>query len=241
MTRRRLLRIPLLAGACAALLAIAGCSAATSTFGVSGTTTTFGVSSPAPNPTSTSANRMRIVTIGDSLMSGYGLDLGEAWPTLLANKTHVTLTNLSCGGMGFVVAGDCGTAYSGLVPALAALQPDVVIVQSSSNDFDEDPANLRAATISTVDEMHQAAPDAVVVGLSTIWNDEEESPDEVATTSNDLRDAIALVNGVFVDVGQPLAGHPNWMQADDVHPTAAGQRAIEEAVRTQLQKAAVLR
>ncbi|MDQ1128808.1 SGNH/GDSL hydrolase family protein [Microbacterium sp. SORGH_AS_0888] len=231
MTRRRLLRGPLVAGACLTVLAAAGCASPPPT---------FSVVTPNPNPTSTYANRMRIVTIGDSIMSGYGLDVGEAWPVLLANKAHVSLTNLACGGMGFIAVGDCGTPYSGFVPALAALQPDVAIVQSSSNDFDEDPATLHAATVSTVQEIHEAAPDAMIIGLSTIWNDEEETPDEVGTTSTDLRDAIALVGGEFLDVGQPLAGHPNWMQEDDVHPTYRGQQAIEEAVHAKLEDAGVL-
>ncbi|WP_336631286.1 MULTISPECIES: SGNH/GDSL hydrolase family protein [unclassified Microbacterium] len=194
-----------------------------------------------PNPTASGANRLRVVTIGDSLMSGYGLDLGQAWPTLLANKQHVTLTNLACGGMGFVVSGDCGTPYSGLVPALAALQPDVVIVQASSNDFGEDPDDVRAETITTVQEMREAAPAALIVGLSTIWNDEDDLPDEVASTSEDLSDAIALVDGIFIDVGQPLQDHPSWMQDDDIHPTARGQQSIEETVRAKLVDDGVLR
>lgn len=194
-----------------------------------------------PNPTSTAANRLRVVTIGDSLMSGYGLELGQAWPSLLANKQHITLTNLACGGMGFVVSGDCGTPYAGLVPALAALQPDVVIVQSSSNDFGEDPEDVRAETLTTVEEMREAAPAALIVGLSTIWNDEDDLPDEVASTSDDLSDAVSLVDGIFIDVGQPLAGHPSWMQDDDVHPTARGQESIEEAVRAKLTDEGVFR
>lgn len=167
-------------------------------------------------------------------MSGFGLNLGQAWPTLLAKEEHLTLTNLACGGMGFVVAGDCGTPYSGLIPAVAALQPQVVIVQSSSNDFGEDPDEVRAATIATIDQMHQAAPDAQIVGLSTIWNDDSDLPDEVASTSGDLQEAITLIGGTFVDVGQPLAGHPRWMQDDDVHPTARGQEAIARVIREKL-------
>ena len=168
------------------------------------------------------------------------IDLGEAWPTLLADKAHLSLTSLACGGMGFVVSGDCGTPYSGLVPALAALQPDVVIVQSSSNDFGEDPDDVRAQTLTTVQEMRDAAPNAHIIGLSTIWNDDTDTPDEVATTSDDLSTAIAMVGGTFIDVGQPLAGHSAGMQDDDVHPTPRGQEAIEEAVRAKLRDAGVL-
>lgn len=200
----------------------------------------FSAPSPTPAATGHGAHRLRVVTIGDSLMSGYGLDLGQAWPTLLANKAHVSMTSLACGGMGFVVSGDCGTPYSGLTPALAALQPDVVIVESSSNDFGEDAEDVRAETLTTVEEMHDAAPGARIIGLSTIWNDDADVPDEVGTTSDDLSVAIALVGGQFFDVGQPLQGHPDWMQDDDVHPTARGQEAIAQTVLTTLSDAGVL-
>ena len=199
-------------------------------------------SSPSHSPGSTAKTdpRLRVVTVGDSLMSGFGLDLGEAWPVLLAGRAHLSLTNLACSGMGFVVSGDCGTPYVGFAPALAALQPDLVIIESSSNDFGEDPDDVYSETVVTVEQMHEAAPDARIVGLSTIWNDDPDVPDDTAVTSDALRDAVDAVGGTFVEVGQPLAGHPEWMQEDDVHPTPRGQRAIEQTVMSALQDAGIL-
>lgn len=195
-----------------------------------------GSASPAPASPATT----RVVALGDSVMSGYGLAPDEAWPLLLADRAHVHLTNLACPGMGFVVAGECGTSYEGLVPAVAALQPQLLVVESSSNDFWEDPDEIRDDTDSTIAQLHDAAPDALIVGLSTIWNDDPDVPDDTAVTSEALRDAVDAVGGTFLDVGQPLVGHPEWMQEDDVHPTARGQRAIEQTVMTTLRDADVL-
>lgn len=200
---------------------------------------------PAPTPAAVAAPSaslapLRVVTLGDSLMSGAGLPLGEAWPALLAQREDVSLTNLACGGMGFVVTGECGTAYAGFSPAIAALQPDLIIVQSSSNDFWEDADEIRADTDDTIVQLHDAAPGARIVGLSTIWNDDPDVPDDTATTSDALRDAVDSVGGAFVDVGQPLVGHPEWLQDDDIHPTARGQKAIEQTVVSALQDAGVL-
>lgn len=186
------------------------------------------------------ATPVRVVTLGDSLMSGSGLPRGEAWPDLLATREDVSLTNLACGGMGFVVDGECGTTYAGFSPAIAALQPELIIVQSSSNDFWQDPDEIRTDTDDTIAQLHDAAPDARIVGLSTIWNDDPDVPDDTATTSDALHEALDTVGGTFVDVGQPLVGHPEWMQEDDVHPTARGQRAIEQTVVSALQGAGVL-
>lgn len=183
---------------------------------------------------------IRTVAVGDSLMSGFGLDRAEAWPVLLSARGSVTMTNLACAGMGFVVQGDCGTTYAGLVPAVAALQPQLLIVESSSNDFWEDADEIRADTADTVTELHDAAPDARIVGLSTIWNDEDDVPEDTAVTSDALRDAVDAVGGTFLDVGQPLRGHPEWMQEDDVHPTPRGQRAIEQTVMSALQAADIV-
>lgn len=186
------------------------------------------------SPVSPSHAATRVVTVGDSVMSGYGLARSGAWPALLAVRAHVDVTNLACPGMGFVVAGACGTSYDGLVPAVAALQPEVLLVESSSNDFWEDPEEIRDDTDSTIALLHDAAPDALIVGLSTIWNDDAEVPDDTALTSDALRDAVGAVGGTFLDVGQPLQGHPEWMQDDDVHPTERGQRAIEQTIQSRL-------
>jgi acyl-CoA thioesterase-1 len=196
--------------------------------------------SPSPAPSTSATPSERVVTLGDSVMSGFGLSARDAWPRLLAERTHLSLVNLACPGMGFVVEGDCGTPYAGLVPAVAALRPDLVIVQSSSNDFWQDPDEIRFETTDTVERLHEAAPDALIVALSTIWNDDPDVPDDTAVTSDALRDAVEAVGGTYIDIGQPLVGHPEWLQSDDVHPTAGGQRAIEAAVSSALQGAAVL-
>lgn len=193
-----------------------------------------------PSPSPSPGTPLRVVTLGDSLMSGFGLEPQQAWPTLLAGRAHLWLTNLACPGMGFVVQGDCGTTYAGLVPAVAALQPQLLIVESSSNDFWEDEDEIRADTEDTVHQLRSAAPDARIIGLSTIWNDDPDVPGDTTVTSDALKNAVEKVGGSFIDVGQPLAGHPEWMQEDDVHPTPRGQRAIEQTVMSALQDADVL-
>ncbi|WP_295840068.1 SGNH/GDSL hydrolase family protein [uncultured Microbacterium sp.] len=239
MTGRRLAAVSMIALASGLVTVLAGCAAEPTE---PEALPTFAAPALHPSPTAspTASTPERVVTLGDSLMSGYGLAPEQAWPTLLGSRARLALTNLACPGMGFVVQGDCGTTYSGFVPAVTALQPQLLIVESSSNDFWEDGDDVRVDTADTIQALHDAVPDARIVGLSTIWNDDPDVPDDTAVTSDALRDAVDAVGGTFLDVGQPLAGHPEWMQEDDVHPTPRGQRAIEQTVMSALQDAGIL-
>src|SRR5689334_3150929 len=68
-----------------------------------------------PTPTPTPVGPARVVTIGDSIMAGYGLDDGQAWPDLLAAQDGESIANVSCSGAGFIAVGGCGTTFDGLL------------------------------------------------------------------------------------------------------------------------------
>ena len=55
-------------------------------------------------------------------------------------------------------------------------------------------------------------------------------PDQLADVNGQLSRAIRSVTGRYIDVGQPPKGHPELMQDDDVHPTAAGQATLAAAI-----------
>lgn len=215
-----------LATALAALaaLALVGCSEDSSLAATPSPSTTGRAWDHAPGE--------RIVVIGDSVSGGHGLTPEQSWPALLARTERWQLTNLSCDGAGVVATGnqdECASAYPGLVKRAVDLRPRVVFVQASSNDLGEDDAQVTSATDQLVALVHRDLPGARVVGLSAVWN-EQDPPTQLATISHALQRAIRRDGGTYVDIGQPLAGHPEWMQSDDVHPTARGQRALEAGV-----------
>ncbi|MCJ1714465.1 SGNH/GDSL hydrolase family protein [Curtobacterium sp. VKM Ac-2922] len=181
-----------------------------------------------------------VVTIGDSIMAGHGLDdPSDAWPVLLGTETGQAVTNDSCSGAGFIAVGDCGTDYDGLLAAAVASAPGTVLVESSDNDLGQDPTALAAATTSTIAALHAALPHARIVGLSTLWDQPGTVPDEVAASSADLQHAVQAVGGTYIDVGQPIATGAGLLQADSEHPTDAGQQVLATAVLADLRAAGI--
>jgi acyl-CoA thioesterase-1 len=196
----------------------------------------IGCSAGAPRPAAPT-----VVTIGDSIMKGHGLDADRAWPALMAAQDDWRLDNLACDGAGFLAVGDdadCGETFAGLVKKAAALHPRTVIVEGSSNDFGEDDDSLAAETLGQLQQLRAALPNAQIIGLSTIWGD-TPVPAQLTDVDAQVREAVQAVGGTFVSVGQPLSGHPEWMQRDDVHPTAAGQRALFGAVQSAFESAGI--
>lgn len=194
-------------------------------------------SAPTPTPLPTVAPV--VVSIGDSIMAGYGLEQGQDWPTLMGRHSGVGVTNLACSGAGFIAVGACGTDFAGLVDSATQVAPTIVIVEGSDNDADQTDTAIESATTATVTAIHDAIPNALIVGLSTLWDPSGDEPHEIAASSDAVRQAVTAVGGVYVDIGQPLQGGSGLLQADDEHPTAAGQKVLLQAVTAALARAGV--
>lgn len=186
------------------------------------------VPSPAPAP--------QVLTIGDSIMKGFGLSTAEAWPALIAAKNGWNLTTLACDGAGFLAVGsadDCDDNFLGVVASAASLHPDIIIISGSSNDFGASNAALLKSTITALTRLRTEFPSAQIIGLSTIWGD-TDAPGQLAQINAQVKQAVEQVGGTYLDIGQPLSGHPELMQADDVHPTDAGQLSLDAAIQSAL-------
>ncbi len=250
LARTRLLT----AAALVAALGLAGCSAT----GISSVPMAArdAVATPtvAPTPTATALPQVAeqdaaaqaapagdavVVTIGDSIMAGYGLSPGEAWPELLASQESVSVTNLGCSGAGFVAIGACGTNFGGLIGSAARANPSLVIIQSSDNDDSESDQAILSATTQTLTALHEAMPNAVIVGFSTLWDQSSDAPGTIAASTTALQSALAAVGGTFIDLGEPLSSQPGLLQADNEHPTAAGQRVLVQTISQALASAGI--
>jgi acyl-CoA thioesterase-1 len=182
---------------------------------------------------------LKVLTIGDSIMNGFRLSAGQAWPSLVAINDGFTVTNDACDGAGVVAIGaydECDSTFGGVISSAAALDPDIVIFEGSSNDFGEDNADLVAATTADLQAIRTEFPKAEIVGLSTLWGF-DDPPDQLADVNAQVKQAVTEVGGTFVDIGQPMFDHPELMQWDDVHPDADGQAVLATTIEAAIQPA----
>ena len=191
---------------------------------------------PTVVPTVVPTAPLQVLTIGDSVMKGFGVEVGQAWPDLVSQQDGWSLTTLACNGAGFLAIGnpdDCDSNFPSIVEAASSLHPDLVIIEGSSNDFGMSSSSLLESTVGAVSALHAKFPQAKIVGLSAVWGD-TTVPDEIAEIDSQVQQAMTQVGGTYVDFGQPLSGHPELMQSDDIHPTAAGQQVLAAAIKDAL-------
>ncbi|WP_241701441.1 SGNH/GDSL hydrolase family protein [Leifsonia shinshuensis] len=221
-TRSRL--IALLAVAAAAI-ALAGCSAAAPARPVAAEGTAAAAPAGRAKP--------QVVAIGDSIAFGKGVRPDEAWPALIAAQHGWTLTNLAVSGSGFVKPGWNGDTYRQQVDTALGLHPDYILIAATRNDRGQDPALVASSADELLGELHDTFPRAHIIGITAVWG-ADKPPATVATVDGIVQEAVTDVGGTFLDIGYPLARHPELVQADGIHPNAAGERIVATTIEDRL-------
>ena len=170
-----------------------------------------------------------LLVFGDSLSAGYGIQPNQGWASLLQQK-------LSTEGYGqrVVNASISGETTSGgktrLPRALAQHHPDIVILELGANDglrglpLDATRANLDAM----IQLIHTAGARPLLVGIQLPPNYGPSYTtrfrDLYASLARERRTALVpfLMEGVALD--------ERYMQADGLHPNAAGQPLLLDTV-----------
>lgn len=220
-TRPRLIAVIAIALATAAL---AGCSSAVTARPVAGGTA---VAAPAEHA------KPQVVAIGDSIAFGKGVRPDQAWPALVAAQHGWTLTDLAVSGSGFVKPGWNGDTYREQVATALGLHPDYILIAATRNDRTESAALVASSADELLGELHDTFPRARIIGITTVWG-ADTPPPTVATVNGVVEKAVTGVGGTFLDIGYPLAGHPELVQADGIHPNAAGERAVAKVIEDRL-------
>lgn len=170
-----------------------------------------------------------ILIVGDSISAGFGLDTRLGWVSLLEQRLEREghddrVINAS-------ISGDTSAGGQARLPALLTEhKPDVVIVELGGNDGlrGQPPAQLQQNLAAMIDAAKTAGAKVLLLGMQLPPNYGVRYTEAFARVYTQLADEkqIALVPFFLEGVG----GHPELMQADGLHPAAAGQKRLLDNV-----------
>ena len=170
-----------------------------------------------------------ILIVGDSISAGFGLDTRLGWVSLLDQRLEREghddrVVNAS-------ISGDTSAGGQARLPALLTEhKPDVVIVELGGNDGlrGQPPAQLQQNLAAMIDAAKTAGAKVLLLGMQLPPNYGVRYTEAFARVYTQLADEkqIALVPFFLEGVG----GHPELMQADGLHPAAAGQKRLLDNV-----------
>lgn len=170
-----------------------------------------------------------IMVVGDSLSSGYGLGAAPSWVAILEDRLaqeayEYTVVNAS-------IAGDTSSGGLSRLPGLLRRhQPAIVIIELGGNDgLRGQPVSLLRENLSRMIELVLASgAKALLTGVQMPPNYGPAYTAQFAAIYGELAEQYDipfvefLMDGVALDATR--------MQADRVHPNAAGQRPMLDNV-----------
>jgi acyl-CoA thioesterase-1 len=166
-----------------------------------------------------------IVVVGDSLSSGYGIAAEQSWVAMLEDR-------LQAEGYGYQVvnasiAGDTSSGGLARLPRLLALHdPALVVLELGGNDGlrGQPVATLRDNLTKMIELAKGSGADVVLAGIQIPPNYGHTYTQALAAVYPELAERFdtPLVEFLLEDV----ALNRELMQADGIHPNAAGQKVV---------------
>lgn len=173
----------------------------------------------------------KVAFLGDSYSAGGGASSGMAWTVQMAKAKGWVYDVYAYGGTGYVTDSALGLNYMDSAPAVFAMEPNTVIVSGGRNDLEADPAAVGEAARSLFSTL--SARGVRVIVTSPVW-DARPAPAALMEIAAAVKDAADSEGATYLDIGQPFAGKPELITADQVHPNDAGHEVLADAVGNAL-------
>jgi lysophospholipase L1-like esterase len=162
-----------------------------------------------------------IVVLGDSMAAGVGSGPGEAYPDLLATRLRAEVVNAGVSG---------STTAEGLarIGDVLAEDPWMVIVELGGNDF------LRQVPPEQTERNLRGILDRLIAGRVVPVLVEMDAPfaaryrEIYGRLSDEYH--VPVVEDVFGEIERDPS-----LKSDQIHPNAAGQRKLAEAIAEEIQ------
>lgn len=189
-----------------------------------------------------------VAFIGDSYAAGAGATiLKYRFTEDLSILRDWTQINLARGGTGYVtsigpdVSKDfCGLDYCAnydeMVELVAQYRPTTVVVSGGRNDLGQESSSEYPRRVADFyAHLRESLPSANIIAISplSLW-DASDPPEGLVQMGEVIRSAVEVVDGTYVDVGQPLLGRWDLMSPDSKHPNNAGHGAIAAAIHAAI-------
>ncbi|AYG04172.1 SGNH/GDSL hydrolase family protein [Gryllotalpicola protaetiae] len=191
-------------------------------------------SSPAPTRSAPASDHpARVVFVGDGYAhSDDATDAAHGFPALVGAAEGWKVDVVSCALAGYVAKGSCGTNYAGLIPQIVAASPDIVIVTGGRNDVPS-AASTAAAATDFFTQLAAAVPAATVYAVSPVW-DSSHGQAALGVVQQAVQTAARAHGASYLDIGEPLRDHPEFITAGSVLPNDAGYAALAAAIEKAL-------
>ncbi len=170
-----------------------------------------------------------VLIVGDSISAAFGLDTRVGWVSLLEQRMKQEgftdkVVNAS-------ITGDTSAGGQARLPALLAEhKPELVILELGGNDGlrGQQPTQLQQNLATMIDRSRQAGAKVLLLGMQIPPNYGPRYTNAFKAVYTTLADEkkVPLVPFFLEGVG----GVPELMQADGLHPAAAGQNRLLENV-----------
>ncbi|RGP57364.1 arylesterase [Pseudomonas abyssi] len=166
-----------------------------------------------------------ILILGDSISAAFGLEISDGWVSLLERRLEAQ--NLPFEVHNASLSGDTTAGGLARLPALLARhEPNLVVIELGGNDglrglpTDKMQQNLAAM----VERSRAAGAEVVLLGMRIPPNYGVRYTSAFEQVFRDVAEQQQVPLVPFVLEG--VAGVPELMQADGVHPNAQGQPGI---------------
>jgi lysophospholipase L1-like esterase len=179
------------------------------------------------------------VFLGDSYTEGWGAsDPSLRWSALVSDEADWVEVNRGQGGTGFVTTAGAGTCrmdecptYVDRVQAVVDVRPDIVVIAGGQNDImalDSDPDSVRAAIVTTYEEIREGLPQARIIAVGPSMA--QPGNELIEKMDGWVQAAAESVGADYVSLIDPVTIEPDMVSVDGVHVNDEGHRAIADRV-----------
>lgn len=171
-----------------------------------------------------------IAVIGDSYSSGRANRV--VWPTLLADRTGLSVANFALPRAGFANDGEGGWAFTYQMDRALRARPGTVLIVGGLDDGNvTGTSNIAQGANEALSKAVRDGQRVLVVGPT--WY-ETPLPPEVADASKEIRQAAENAHVPFLDAVDPPWLSTELMKPDHSGPTDEGQSVIADKIAAWL-------